>query len=80
VVRLIVLDCVKMLAIGVSIGLVLSFALGKVITSLLTDVSALDPMLISGSLACLAIAGAAAAFLPARRAASTDPAIVLRNE
>ena len=67
-------------AAGVAGGLLLALAAGRMLESLLVGVSARDPLtlaLVAGTL--LAVAGLAA-LLPARRAASVDPATVLRGE
>lgn len=67
-------------ALGILVGLVASFPAVRTVRSLTFGVGAHDPStLVVAALVVLA-AGAAAAWLPARRAASIDPAIVLREE
>jgi putative ABC transport system permease protein len=64
---------------GLAVGLGLATASGRLVASLLVDVSAVDvPTMLEVSLACLAMALFATA-LPARRAAAIDPAEVLRE-
>jgi ABC-type lipoprotein release transport system permease subunit len=46
---------------------------------LLFGVPAIDPAAFAGSIAVLAVASWAAAYVPARRAAGTDPAVALRT-
>jgi predicted permease len=65
---------------GIVAGLILAFAATRWVHSLLYETSAADPVAIAGSLALLLAAALAAALLPARRAAQTDPMAVLRNE
>jgi predicted permease len=65
---------------GLAIGLVGSFSAARLLRNLLFGVGARDPLTLSGVSALLAIVSLIAAFLPARRAASVDPAEVLRAE
>lgn len=65
---------------GAAAGLVLAFAAGRWVSSLLYQTKPADPLAITASLALLIAAAALAAILPARRAAQVDPIEVLRNE
>jgi ABC-type antimicrobial peptide transport system permease subunit len=65
---------------GVAIGLPLSLGLGRVIESQLYGVKPHDPILVAAAVAALAAVALAAAFVPARRAASIDPVRALRGE
>jgi len=67
-------------AIGLVIGLALSVAVGGVLRTLLVGVSAVDPITYLLVVSVLAIVAALACGLPARRAARTDPAALLRFE
>jgi putative ABC transport system permease protein len=65
---------------GVAIGVAGGLALTRLLRSMLYDVSATDPAVFAAaSLFLLAIA-ALAGYVPARRAARTDPCVALRNE
>jgi putative ABC transport system permease protein len=66
--------------IGVVIGLVLSFAVGSALSSLLVGVSSSDPTTYLLVISMLTIVAALACGLPARRAARSDPAALLRFE
>ncbi len=70
----------KLTLIGLTLGLVGAFAATRVIRSLLYNVSPVDPL----TFACVALllTGVAlfASYLPARRAAKTDPMAALRYE
>ncbi len=66
--------------IGLLIGLPLSFALGGVLRFMLVGISPGDPVTYLIVVAVLAIAAALACGLPARRAARSDPAALLRFE
>jgi putative ABC transport system permease protein len=65
---------------GVAVGLAGSLALARVISSLLYDVSATDPMILSGVSVLLTFVAALAGFFPARRASRVDPIVALRCE
>ena len=78
--RLVLRQGVKLALLGVALGLVGALALGRVLWSLLYQVSAADPVTFT-SVSALAIAVAAlACYLPARRATAVDPANALRSE
>ncbi len=64
---------------GIAAGLALSILLDKVEAHWIVE-SARDPLLLAGVCALLIAAATLACFLPARRAASTDPMVALRYE
>jgi ABC-type antimicrobial peptide transport system permease subunit len=66
--------------IGLVIGLALSFAVGGALRSLLVGVSPSDPVTCLLVVSVLTIVAALACSLPARRAARSDPAALLRFE
>ena len=80
VVRLVLEHGLALAAIGVAIGLSASFALTRLMKSLLFDVSATDPL--TFTVIALSLVGVAlmACWIPARRAAKVDPMIALRRE
>ncbi len=65
---------------GDVLGLVGAFAATRTISSLLYGVSTTDPLIHTGVIILLALVALMACYFPARRAARTDPAVVLRNE
>ncbi|HEY3929149.1 MAG TPA: ABC transporter permease [Candidatus Koribacter sp.] len=65
---------------GIVLGLLASFALGRVFQSLLYKVSIFNPVTLIGTSALLAATVLLAAYLPARRAAKLDPMRTLREE
>jgi len=65
---------------GVVLGAVGAALLTRLLSSFLYGVSSVDPVAFAGATAALLLIGAAAAFLPAWRAGTVDPAIVLREQ
>jgi ABC-type antimicrobial peptide transport system permease subunit len=63
----------KLTAIGVSIGLVIAFAVTRLMTALLFQVGATDPLIYAGIAVLLAAVAVAACWVPSRRAARVDP-------
>jgi ABC-type antimicrobial peptide transport system permease subunit len=63
---------------GLALGGALAYAATGLIGSRLYGVAAQDPLTLSGAIAALLLVAFGAAYLPARRAARLDPAIVLR--
>jgi ABC-type antimicrobial peptide transport system permease subunit len=66
-------------AIGIAIGAVGTVLLGRLLVSFLFNVSTVDPIAFLAASGALLIIGAAAAFIPAWRAGTVDPALVLRD-
>lgn len=69
-----------MLASGVLLGLALAVATGKLLSGLLYNVAALDPLAFTIAPLVLAAAAFVATWLPARRATRINPMVALRAE
>ncbi len=69
-----------MLASGIFIGLLLAAATGKLVSGMLYNIGALDPLAFTIAPALLAVAALLGTWLPARRATRVDPMVVLRAE
>jgi putative ABC transport system permease protein len=80
VVTQVVLQAVALIAIGVAVGALGTAALGRMLSSFLYQVGALDPIAFIVASAGLLIIGAGAAFLPAWRAGRVDPILSLREQ
>jgi ABC-type antimicrobial peptide transport system permease subunit len=78
VLRLIVLEGMRLALVGVAIGIVLSVAATRLLSGLLFGVSPLDALTFVGMSALFASVALLASYLPARRAAGADPMTVLR--
>jgi predicted permease len=76
----VIAESFRMTAVGLVIGFALSVAVGTVLARLLYGVTPTDPLTFASVFALLAGASLLASYLPARRAASTDPMVVLRTE
>jgi putative ABC transport system permease protein len=70
----------RLVGIGVVLGLIASVALGRVIATQLWGVSAYDPWTLVSVPLVLLLTGLLACWLPARRASRVDPLVALRYE
>jgi ABC-type antimicrobial peptide transport system permease subunit len=80
VVRMVLVQGGKLIAIGTAFGVVGAAAIGRVLAAQVNGVSALDPAVLAGAVVALVAAALVASWLPARRAARTDPMLALRAE
>jgi predicted permease len=80
VVALMVRGGMRLVLIGGAIGLAGALLISRGLSRFLFGVSALDPLTFSAGIVVLLIAGALAAYVPARRASHADPVRALRAE
>ncbi len=80
ILRMVLGSGMRLAATGVVLGLLLSMAAGRLVQSLLHDVSALDPASFAVVPAALGLVALVASWLPARRATRIAPTQALRNE
>jgi putative ABC transport system permease protein len=80
VLKLIVRNGMTLVLIGVGIGLIGAFALTRLMTTLLFEVSATDLATFAAISGILSSVGLAACFVPALRAMKVDPMFALRYE
>lgn len=80
VVRMLVGNGMKLVAVGGIIGLVLAFGLARMLTQMLFGIGSFDPVTFVVVPALLVAVALLAAYLPARRASRVDPVSALRAE
>ena len=80
IVRVILGEGLRLAFVGVVAGLVFAIAAGRITRSLVVDVNPSDPRILAAVAATMFAVACLAAFLPARRASSVDPIVVLRQE
>jgi putative ABC transport system permease protein len=78
--KLVLTEGLRVVAIGVVVGVVMVLALGPLLASLLYDVSSRDPVTIVASAVVLLMAGTLAGLPPAWAASRVDPVVSLRAE
>ena len=79
VVRLVLWGTIRLVGLGIALGIATSFWSGRFIASLLYGVTPADPLVVGAATVMLATVGMIATWLPAHRASRTDPAMVLRE-
>jgi predicted permease len=80
VVRMVLSDGLRLVMAGVTIGVLLGFGLTQVLSSLLFEVHARDPLTFVVAAAALIGAAVLACVIPARGAAGLDPVETIRSE
>ena len=70
----------RLLGVGLVLGLIAALGTSRVLRSLLFQVDATNPAIYFVVGLLLAVAAAAACWIPARRASRTDPMVTLRSE
>jgi len=80
VLRLVLSAGLKLALIGIAVGLVLSFAVTRFLSSLLFGVRATDLFTFSALSILLIVVSLIACYIPARRATKVDPLVALRYE
>jgi predicted permease len=77
---LVVRDAIGVVGAGLLAGVIAAVATGRMLRSLLFDVSLADPAIAALVLGVLAVVTLIAVVMPARRAARVDPIVALRSE
>ena len=80
VLRMILGQGMRLIGVGIVIGLLSSFALTRLLKSLLFGVSVTDPLTFIAITLLLTFVALLACYIPARRATKVDPLIARRYE
>jgi putative ABC transport system permease protein len=80
VLRLVVGQGLRLVAIGLCIGIAASVALTRVLSAYLYDTNPTDPVTFAAVVLAFMMAGALACLGPAWRATTVDPMLALRAE
>ena len=80
ILRLVLLNGLRLVAGGILIGLLASYALTRFLASEISGVSTTDTSTFAAVIALILLVGLAACLLPARHATQTDPLVALRYE
>jgi putative ABC transport system permease protein len=80
ILKLVLWEGMRLVAIGMGIGLIGSAGLSFLLRSLFYGLSPLDPLTFLGVSLVLAATALFACYVPARRATKVDPMVALRYE
>lgn len=80
VLGMVVRSGLRLIVVGIAIGMVMSLVFGRMIGTQLVGVTAYDPPTLAVATLLLTMTAAIACWIPARRAARVDPLVALRHE
>jgi ABC-type antimicrobial peptide transport system permease subunit len=70
----------RLLAFGLGVGLLLGILASRVLAHIVFQATPRDPLVLTGAVLAMGLLGLVATWIPAQRALSIDPAILLREE
>jgi len=76
--RFVLTRALRLIFVGMAVGLVAAVVIGRLLRSFLFGVSILDPLTFAAVVALRPLIALLAAYLPARRATKLDPMVTLR--
>jgi predicted permease len=71
---------VKLLIVGSGAGVLLGILAGRVLASIVYQANAHDPLVLTGVVVAMALLGLVATWIPAQRALSVNPLVLLRED
>ncbi len=71
---------VRLLAVGSAAGLLLGILASRVLAFIVYEATSRDPLVLAGVVLAMALLGLVATWIPARRALSIEPAMLMREE
>ena len=80
IIRLVVSDGVRVVALGVALGILVALALGSIVATMLYNTSPRDPFVLVASTATLLVVAVISCAIPAWRASRADPLSAMRAE
>ncbi len=80
VLRLVLRQGLIIVAVGAALGIVGSFALTRIMSTMLFGITATDPITFAAVTILMVLVALAASYVPARRATKVDPMVALRYE
>jgi ABC-type antimicrobial peptide transport system permease subunit len=80
VLKMVLGEAVKLVLIGVLVGVPAALAASRLLSSILFGLKATDPVSLAAVVAVLALVALLAGLIPARRATKVDPMVALRYE
>jgi len=80
VLRLVMGGGLRLVSVGVALGTLMALATTRLLSGFLVGVSPTDPLAFAGIILLLSAVAMIAGYIPARRAATADPMVVLRQK
>ncbi len=80
VVRMVMREALRVVGLGLALGLPAAWLLSRVVSSLLFDVSPRDPLTFAAVVGVVMVVGVVASLTPAWRASRVEPVVALRTE
>jgi putative ABC transport system permease protein len=80
VVRMVMRQALRVVSLGLVLGLPAAWLLARVLSNLLFDVSPRDPLTFASVIGVIVVVGVAASLTPAWRASRVEPVVALRMD
>ena len=80
VITMVVSETMRLVGIGVLIGLIVAWGVTRLVASALFGLSPMDPVTVVAAIVVLGAVTVLSGYAPSRRAAKVDPAVALRHE